>query len=70
MKKKYFKEYPFATENVSGYIKNICLKDKDVLTLGSSCDQAFNSLVCGAGNVTIFDINPEVKNYYLEKKKY
>ena len=33
------------------------IKDKKVLTLGSSCDQALNSLLLEASDITVFDIN-------------
>lgn len=60
--------FPFATESVSGYLSSLDLDGKDLLTVGSSCDQAFNALVLGARNITIFDINPYVYQYYKIKK--
>lgn len=64
----YSRVYPFATENVIGYINDMNLKNKDVLTVGSSLDQAFNSLLFGAKNVTVFDINENIDKYYELKK--
>lgn len=67
--KGFQKIYPFTTESISGYITKMDIKDKMVLTLGSSCDQALNSLLLGAKDVTIFDINEQVKNFYELKRK-
>lgn len=61
--------YPFTTENITGYITQMDIKNKDILTLGSSCDQAFNSLLLGANEVTIFDINERIEEYYELKRK-
>lgn len=63
------KIYPFTTETISGYITKMDIENKSVLTLGSSCDQALNSLLLGASDVTIFDINERVKYFYELKKK-
>lgn len=60
--------YPFTTENISGYFKEKDIKDKSVLTVGSSTDQALNTFMMGAKDVTIFDVNPFTK-YYFELKK-
>ena len=59
--------YPFTTENISGYIENMDLKDKSLLTLGSSLDQAYNALVLGAKNITVFDINVNVELFHKIK---
>ena len=61
--------YPFATENVSEYFTALNLKDQSVLTVGSSLDQLFNALVYGAKKVSVFDINPYVKEYFEIKKQ-
>lgn len=63
------KIYPFTTETISGYITKMDIKDKIVLTLGSSCDQALNSLLLGAKDITVFDINEKVKYFYNLKRK-
>lgn len=60
--------YPFTTENINGYISLYDLKDKSVLTVGSSSDQILNAFVKGAKEIDSFDINPFVK-YYFELKK-
>lgn len=60
--------YPFTTENIKGYMSNLDLKDKSVLTVGSSADQVINSFLYGSKDITLFDINPFTK-YYFELKK-
>lgn len=70
MSNKEFQEvYPFTTESITGYITEMDMQDKKVLTVGSSCDQALNSLLMGASEVTIFDINERVKEFYELKRK-
>jgi hypothetical protein len=59
--------YPFTTENISGYIDSFDLKDKTLLTVGSSCDQAINAFVSDAKEVTILDKNHFVRYYYFLK---
>ena len=53
--------YPFTTEMISGYFDKLDLKEKTVLTVGSSIDQGLNALLLGAKNVTVFDINPNIE---------
>lgn len=60
--------YSFTTEN-NHYLTQMDIEGKNILTLGSSCDQAFNSLLLGANEVTIFDINQHVKDFYELKRK-
>ena len=69
IKDDFQKIYPFTTECISGYIQHLKLKDKKVITVGSSCDQAFNSLLMGASEVTVFDINEKVEEFYHFKRK-
>ena len=58
MGKEIFQEvYPFTTEVISGYFNELDFKDKSVMTLGSSSDQAFNALLLGAKKITVYDIN-------------
>ena len=59
--------YPFTTENISGYIDFFDLKDKSLLTLGSSGDQAINAYLKGAKDITVLDINPFTRYYYFLK---
>lgn len=59
--------YPFATENISGYIDKFDLKGKSLLTVGSSGDQVINAGLKGAKDITFLDINPFIKYYYYLK---
>ena len=61
--------YPFTTEMISGYFDRLDLKDKTVLTVGSSIDQGLNALLLGAKNVTVFDINPNIESFFEHKRK-
>lgn len=63
------KVYPFTTENISGYMTHLNVKDKHIFTVGSSSDQVFNAILLGAKEVTIFDINQNTKKFFEEKKK-
>ena len=60
--------YLFTTENINGYINEMDLKNKSLLTLGSSLDQAYNALVLGADKVTVFDINVNVEMFHKIKR--
>lgn len=64
---EFSKIYPFATENVSGYIDYFDLKDKSLLTVGSSGDQVLNAFYNGARDITLFDINEYAKFYVYLK---
>ena len=63
----FYTLYPFTTENIDGYIDLFNLKNKSLLTLGSSSDQAINAGLVGCNNITIFDICPLTKYYYFLK---
>ena len=65
---RFFELYPFTTENIEGYYNLINLKNKSVLTVGSSADQILNAMLLDAKKVTCVDINPFVKYYYELKK--
>lgn len=60
--------YPFTTENINGYIDLFDLKDKSLLTVGSSGDQAINAILKDCKDITILDINPFTKHYFNLKK--
>ena len=69
MVKDIFRQvYPFTTENLDGYFPYLDLKNKSVLTVGSSLDQAFNALVYGARYICVYDINKYVADFYNYKK--
>ena len=59
--------YLFTTENIAGYIQNMDLKDKSLLTLGSSLDQAYNALLMGASKIDVFDINVNARKFHKLK---
>lgn len=61
--------YLFTTENISGYIKELDLNGKSLLTLGSSLDQAYNALLMGASQIDVFDINVNVEKFHKVKSK-
>lgn len=64
MKKKIFQEvYPFTTEVISGYFKDLEFKGKKIMTVGSSSDQAFNALLLGAKKITVYDINENTARF-------
>ena len=65
---RFFWIYPFTTENINGYIDLFNLKDKSLLTVGSSGDQAINAILKDCKDITILDINPFTKYYFNLKK--
>ena len=60
--------YPFTTEAIGGYFADIDFKDKSVLTVGSSLDQAFNASLFGAKNIVVYDINKNTEVFYKLKR--
>ncbi len=60
--------YPFTTENIAGYLPYFDLKDKSLLTVGSSGDQALNAILKGANEITIADLCIFAKEYFALKK--
>ena len=63
----FFNIYSFTNENISSYIPFFDLKNKSLLTVGSSCDQAINASFMGCEDITIYDLSPLVKYYYYLK---
>lgn len=64
MGKEIFQEvYPFTTEMISGYFDELDFKDKKIMTLGSSSDQAFNALLLGAKKIVVYDINENTAEF-------
>ena len=55
--------YPFSTENIYGYLSQMDICDKDVLTVGASGDHVLNMITMGAKNIDYFDINPFAEKY-------
>ena len=58
----------YSTNEDLKYIKSFDIKDKNVLTVCGSGDQAFISLINGAKSVDTFDNNP-LQYYILELKR-
>ncbi len=68
-KNDYYQEvYPFTTEMISGYLPDLALQDKSVLTVGSSSDQVLNALMLGANSITLYDINKYTEAFYKLKR--
>lgn len=63
----YKRIYPFTTENINGYINYFDLKNKSLLTVGSSGDQILNAYKNGCRDISLIDINPFAK-YYINLK--
>ncbi len=61
--KNYSGIYPFTTENIQGYFKNINFDNANVLTVCSSGDHALNSALYGAKKVDTFDRNILTEHY-------
>lgn len=64
---KFRKVYPFTTENIAGYMYDLDLKDKKIITVTASGDHALNAILRGARDITCFDVNPNSKDYTKEK---
>lgn len=60
--------YPFTTENISAYFKAFQLRNKTLLTIGSSVDEAINANLFDAKEVTIMDNCLYTKEYFYLKK--
>ncbi|MCR4284668.1 MAG: BtaA family protein [archaeon] len=61
------KVYPFTTENLAGYMPNLNLEGKKVLTVTGSADHMINSFLFGAEDVVCFDINT-LATFFAELK--
>lgn len=55
--------YPFTSENIAGYMKDLDLTGKKVVTVTGSADHILNAILLGATEITTFDINPLTKPY-------
>ena len=63
----FFQIYSFTTENINGYMQFFELKDKSLLTVGSSSDQAINATLVRCNDITVCDICPLTKYFYYLK---
>ncbi len=59
--------YIYGTEQISNYYSKFNLKNKTVLTIAGSGDQAINAFYYGAKEVTCFDIN-QLTGYFIDLK--
>ena len=57
--------YPFTTENIAGYMEDLDLNNKRIITVTGSTDHIINAIARGATDITTFDINPLAK-YYMD----
>lgn len=64
---KFKKVYPFTTENIAGYMHNLDLTGKKVITVTGSGDHALNAILRGSTDITCFDVNPHSKDYSRDK---
>lgn len=66
-KERFMSIYPFTTENINGYLDLFDLKDKKLLTVGSSSDQVFNAVLKDCYDITLFDICAFTEEYFYLK---
>ena len=59
--------YLFTTENIAGYMDELDLTNKKIITVTGSCDHIINAILKGCTYITTFDINPLTK-YYMDLK--
>lgn len=64
IKGEFVRIYPFATENIAGYIDSFNLKNKSLLTIGSSASHSISASLYGCLDQTIYDICPFTKEYF------
>lgn len=55
--------YPFTTENISGYMSDLDLTNKKVVTVTGSTDHIINAILKGAREIITFDVNPLTEKY-------
>ncbi len=59
--------YPFTTENIKGYMDDLDLNNKKIITVTGSSDHIINAVLKGCTDITTFDIN-ELTKYYMDLK--
>ena len=64
---RFNKIYPFTTENIAGYMNELDLTNKKIITVTGSSDHILNAILKGCMDITTFDINPLAK-YYMDLK--
>ncbi len=60
---KFDSIYLFTTENIAGYMNELDLTDKKIITVTGSSDHIINAILKGCLDITTFDINPLTKHY-------
>ena len=63
----FYRIYPFTNENLNAYFSQLDLKDKKILTVGSSGDQILYALLNDASDITCMDISPYAK-FFIDLK--
>lgn len=56
--------YPFTNENIAGYMNDLDLTNKRIVSVGGSSDHVINAISRGASDVTVFDVNTLAKYYF------
>lgn len=64
---KFNSIYLFTTENIRGYMEELDLKNKKIITVTGSSDHILNAILKGAVEILTFDVNPLTK-YYMDLK--
>lgn len=64
---KFNSIYLFTTENIKGYMEDLDLTNKKIITVTGSSDHILNAILKGATSITTFDVNPLTK-FYMDLK--
>lgn len=64
---KFNSIYLFTTENIAGYMKDLDLTNKRIITVTGSSDHIINAILKGCTDITTFDIN-HLSKYYMDLK--
>lgn len=56
--------YPFTNENIAGYMHDLDLTNKKIVSVAGSSDHVINAISRGASDITAFDVNPLAKYYF------
>lgn len=64
----FVQNYPFTTENISGYLPLFDLENKSLLTVGSSLDQVMNATLYGCKEIDVIDLCPFICEYFYLKR--
>lgn len=64
---KFNSIYLFTTENIKGYMQDLDLTNKKIITVTGSSDHILNAILKGSTSITTFDVNPLTK-FYMDLK--